>query len=500
MTTETLSAHQIRESFLRGELTARANTERTFAMIDAHAGLGAFLSTARVDALARADALDAKKARGGTFGVLAGVPIAIKDAIATSFGTTTSGSKILCKSVAEPSSERDGYHAPFDATVIERLLAADAILVGKTNMDEFAMGSSNENSAFFSAKNPHDETRVPGGSSGGSAVAVAAGLVPLALGSDTGGSIRQPAAMCGVVGVKPTYGRVSRFGLFAFASSLDQIGVFARSTEDAALASNVIAGFDPRDATSRNVPSRDWSPRADPSLAGLRIGIPREYFGEGIDAAVAAKVRESIEDLRGLGAEIVDVEMPHTRYAVATYYVIATAEASSNLSRYDGVRFGSRAEVPGQSLRELYARTRGRGFGREVKRRIMLGTFVLSAGYYDAYYKKALDVRRLITRDFDEVFQHVDVLAAPTSPTVAFPLGARTRDPLAMYLADICTLPASLAGVPALSVPCGTALPSDGGINPLPVGLQLMGRSFEENRLFDVAHALERAAASTRTA
>jgi aspartyl-tRNA(Asn)/glutamyl-tRNA(Gln) amidotransferase subunit A len=478
------TALAIREAVVSGKLSAASVVEQTFARMEAATNLGAFLTSCRAHAEETARNLDAQVQSGAALGPLAGVPIAVKDALATSFAPTTSASRILCKGQSADS----GFRPPYDATVVEKLRAAGAIIVGKTNMDEFAMGSSNENSAFFPARNPHDPSRIPGGSSGGSAVAVAAKLTPIAIGSDTGGSIRQPAAMCGVVGVKPSYGRVSRFGLFAFASSLDQIGVFAHDVRDAALAMQVIGGFDARDATSREIENPAWSPAAASSLSGLRVGVPSEYFGEGIHAGVRASVEQAIEQLRALGATTVPVSLPNTRFAVAAYYVLATAEASSNLSRYDGVRFGLRVEKSGQSLKELYKGTRGRGFGSEVKRRIILGTFVLSSGYYDAYYKQAEKVRALISADFQRVFDQVDVLATPTSPTVAFPLGARTHDPLAMYLADICTLPASLAGLPALSLPCAPAAPAEGG-SPLPVGLQLIGRSFEEARLYDVAHA-----------
>jgi aspartyl-tRNA(Asn)/glutamyl-tRNA(Gln) amidotransferase subunit A len=373
---------------------------------------------------------------------------------------------------------------------VARLRAADAILPGKTNMDEFAMGSSSENSAFGPVRNPWDPARTPGGSSGGSAAAVAAGMTPGALGSDTGGSIRQPASLSGVVGVKPTYGRVSRFGLIAFASSLDQIGPIARDVRGAARLLEVIAGHDPRDATSLRAPVGAYEAACGREVRGLRIGVPEEYFAKGIEPAVEAAVRGAIDGLRGLGCHLRPVRLPHTPYAVAAYYIVATAEASSNLARFDGVRFGLRVDGERGDLAGLYSATRGEGFGREVKRRILLGTYVLSAGYYDAYYLRAQKVRTLIRRDFDEAFREVDLIAAPVSPTVAFRLGERVDDPLSMYLADVYTLPASLAGLPALSVPCAVAAPLEGGPE-LPIGLQLIGPSLAEARLFTAAHAWE---------
>jgi aspartyl-tRNA(Asn)/glutamyl-tRNA(Gln) amidotransferase subunit A len=392
-------------------------------------------------------------------------------------------------------SDRDqdrGWCPPYDATVVTRLRAAGAVLPGKCNMDELAMGSSTENSAFFPARNPWDATRIPGGSSGGSAVAVAGRMTPGALGSDTGGSIRQPAALTGVVGLKPTYGRVSRYGLIAFASSLDQIGPFASDVRGAARLLEVIAGRDPRDATSVDLPVGDYEEACGRDIDGLRIGVPEEYFAAGLEPGVDVTVRAAIRGLEGLGCEIVPVKLPHTRYAVATYYILATAEASSNLARFDGVRFGLRID-PDHDLEALYRATRSAGFGREVKRRIMLGTYVLSAGYYDAYYLRAQKVRTLVRRDFDEVFASVDLLAAPVSPVVAFRLGEKIDDPLSMYLADVYTLPASLAGLPAMSVPCGFT-PAPEGSEPLPVGLQLIAPAFQEERLCAVGHAWERIA------
>jgi aspartyl-tRNA(Asn)/glutamyl-tRNA(Gln) amidotransferase subunit A len=474
-----------------GERTAESVTRAALSAIEARDGeLGAFLHVDAEAALNAACALDARRARGETLGPLAGVPVAVKDALATVDAPTTAASRILTRSGDRAARARDGYRPVYDATVVARLRAADAVLIGKTNMDELAMGSSNENSGFFPAKNPHDPTRVPGGSSGGSAVAVASGMALLALGSETGGSIRQPAALTGVVGVKPTYGRVSRYGLFAFASSLDQVGTFAPDVASAALGLEVIAGADPHDATSVDRPVPTLSQARPAELRGLRVGVSEQYFAAGVEPGVEAKVRGALERLAEQGAELVPIELETTRHAVATYYVLCTAEASSNLARYDGVRFGLRKES--SSLAELYAATRGAGFGDEVKRRIILGTFVLSAGYFDAYYLRAQKVRTLVKRDFDRAFEKVDVIATPTSPTVAWKLGERVTDPLAMYLADVCTLPASLAGLPALSLPCGTAKPADGDV-ALPVGLQLVAPAFEEERLVSVALAVEAA-------
>ena len=408
---------------------------------------------------------------------LVGVPVAIKDNICTRRMPTTAASRIL-----------EGYRPPYDAGVVERLESAGAVIVGKTNCDEFAMGSSTENSAYAATKNPWDRDRIPGGSSGGSAAAVAARMVPLTLGSDTGGSIRQPAALCGVTGLKPTYGRVSRYGLLAFASSLDQIGPIATTVEDAALAMSVLAGHDPRDATSVDAAVPDFiGATADSSLSGLRVGVPRALIAEGVEADVLAAVEQAVEVLRGRGATIVDVDLPHSRHGIAAYYLIATAEASSNLARYDGVRFGVRGRHADRTLIEMYEQTRGQGFGAEVKRRIMLGTYVLSAGYYDAYYRKAQQIRTLISHDYDAAFERADVIALPTSPTGAFRLGERTSDPVLMYLADVFTVGANLAGVPAITLPCGFT--SSG----LPVGLQLTARKMDEVTLLRTGAAYERA-------
>jgi aspartyl-tRNA(Asn)/glutamyl-tRNA(Gln) amidotransferase subunit A len=407
---------------------------------------------------------------------LGGVPIAIKDVINVSGQPCTCGSKIL-----------QGYRAPYDATVIRKLRAAGAIPFGKTNMDEFAMGSSTENSSFKPARNPWDLSRVPGGSSGGSAAAVAADAAFGALGTDTGGSIRQPAALSGVVGVKPTYGRVSRFGVTAFASSLDQVGPLTKTVRDAALIMNALAGPDPQDSTSLNEPVPDYTAALGGELRGIRLGLPKEYMVEGTDPQIKSAIDAAVKHLQSLGAEIVDVSLPHTEYGTAVYYFLATAEASANLARFDGVRYGYRAENP-RDLLDHYGRTRGEGFGQEVKRRIILGTYVLSSGYYDAYYLRAQKVRELIRQDFAKAFQKVDALISPTSPVPAFKLGERTADPLQMYLADIFTSPANLAGICGISLPCGFAKMD--GVQ-LPIGLQLLGNALDEARIFQIAHAYE---------
>ena len=432
-------------------------------------------------AMAAAQRVDQAIARGEDPGPLAGVPIAVKDVIVTKGVKTTCGSRLLAE-----------YIPPYDATAIIRLEDAGGVILGKTNCDEFAMGSSNENSAFGPAKNPWALDRTPGGSSGGSAAAVAARLAPLALGSDTGGSIRQPAALCGVVGLKPTYGRVSRYGLLAFGSSLDQIGPLTGTVHDAAVALNVLAGADPQDATSVPEPVPDYTTALTGDVRGTRVGVPRALLAQGVDAGVSRALDVALDTLRSLGAILVDVALPHASHAIPVYYLVATAEASSNLARYDGVRYGVRARPdPGRSeeLRTMYARTRAQGFGAEVKRRIMLGTYVLSAGYYDAYYLKAQQVRTLILRDYEQAFaqrEAVDVIAMPTSPTPAFRIGERVEDPLQMYLADVFTVSANLAGLPAISVPCGFTA------DRLPIGLQLTGRRFDEATLLRVADAYER--------
>lgn len=435
--------------------------------------LNAFLTVSREAALRRAAAMDATIKEAVQTHPLAGVPVAVKDNLCTAGVRTTCGSRML-----------GDYVPPYTATAIRKLEEAGAILLGKTNLDEFAMGSSTENSAFGPVRHPLNDAYVPGGSSGGSAVAVAAGLVAVSLGSDTGGSIRQPASFCGVVGLKPTYGRVSRYGLVAFASSLDQIGPFGANVRDVARTLGVIAGRDRDDATSADVAVPDFSGALTGEIKGLRVGVPPECFSEGLDTEVRARVEAAISRLAARGAEIVEVHLPHTKYAIAVYYLIATAEAASNLSRYDGVRYGFRAE-DARTLSEMYRRTRDEGFGAEVKRRIMLGTFALSAGYYDAYYEKAQRVRAMLCDDFAAAFKKCDVIATPTAPTAAFRLGAKSGDPLAMYLSDIYTVTMNLTGVPAVSVPCGIS--SDG----LPVGLQLIGNHFDEARLLNVACACE---------
>jgi aspartyl-tRNA(Asn)/glutamyl-tRNA(Gln) amidotransferase subunit A len=433
--------------------------------------LGAFRTVAADRVLEEAAEVDRTKAPLP----LAGVPIAVKDNLCTRGLPSTASSKIL-----------DGYIPPYDATVITRLRQAGAIIIGKTNCDEFGMGSSTENSAYGPSRNPWNTDRIPGGSSGGSAVAVSARFAPVALGSDTGGSIRQPAAMCGIVGLKPTYGRVSRYGLLAFASSLDQIGPLARTVFDAALLLQTMAGPDVADSTAASAAVPDFCEALSGNVKDIRIGIPRSILDDGIDADVRSAFTKSLEVLRSDGATLVEIDLPHARYAIPTYYLVATAEASSNLARYDGVRYGFRATNTGGDLRTMYSRTRALGFGTEVKRRIMLGTYVLSAGYYDAYYLKASQVRTLIRRDYDAAFERVDVVAMPTSPTPAFPLGERVEDPLQMYLADIFTVSAPLAGLPAISVPCGFSS------ERLPIGLQLIGRPFDEATVFRVADAYER--------
>ncbi len=464
------------EQLASGVTTSRALTESALAQIDAQNDeLGAFITVCHNEALAQADAADAALA-AGTGGALCGVPMALKDILVTRGVRTTAASKIL-----------DNFIPPYDGTVVSKLRAAGAVFLGKTNQDEFAMGSSGENSAFGPTQNPAAPGTIPGGSSSGSAAAVAAHLCSAAIGTDTGGSIRQPAAMTGTVGLKPTYGRVSRFGVVAFASSLDQVGPMGRSVWDVAKVLEVIAGYDERDSTSMQRPVGAYAAAAErgpDAVRGLRVGVPREYFVDGMQPAVEASVRAAIAQLKEAGAEICEVSLPHTKYAVATYYLVATAEASSNLARYDGVRYGRRAAEPAD-LDDLYRRSRGEGFGAEVKRRIMLGTYALSSGYYDAYYLRAQKVRTLIRRDFEAAFSDVDIIATPTSPSVAFPMGSKVSDPLEMYLADIFTISCNLAGMPGLSVPCGK---DDDGA---PIGLQLLAPWFEEERLCAVGAAYE---------
>ena len=430
-----------------------------------------YLTLSKDRADQQAAKIDGLVTRGEKLPRLAGVPVAIKDVMTTRGVRTTAGSKIL-----------ENFIPPYDCTAVARLEGEGAIILGKLNCDEFAMGSSNENSAFGPVHNPRDKSRVPGGSSGGSAAAVAAGMAVATLGSDTGGSIRQPASFCGVVGLMPTYGRVSRYGLIAFASSLDHIGPFTHTVEDAAIMLSVIAGHDPMDSTSANVPVPDYVSEMKKPVRGLRLGIPKEYFGEGLDSEVRAAVEQSIQQIAAQGAEIIPISLPHTSYAVPTYYVIATAEASANLARFDGVRYGYRSQKS-QSLAQMYRNSRDEGFGPEVKRRIMLGTYALSSGYYDAYYLKAQKVRTLLARDFEQAFQKVDAIVTPTAPTAAFKLGEKSDDPLAMYLADIYTVTADLVGIPGISVPCGQTRAG------LPIGLQVLGKHFDESTVLRVAQA-----------
>jgi len=478
----TLTLTEIRDLLRRKDVSAtelvRAHLER-IERVDGE--VRSYLTISPERALGQALRVDQAIAAGESLGPLAGVPTAVKDVILTRGVRTTCGSRIL-----------ERFIAPYDATAVVRLEAAGACVLGKTNCDEFAMGSSTENSGFHPTRNPHDLTRVPGGSSGGSAAAVAANLATVSLGSDTGGSIRQPASFCGVVGLMGTYGRVSRFGLVAFASSLDHIGPFGRSVRDVAAVMKVIAGRDPSDSTSAEVPVPDYEAEMEKDATGIRIGVPREYFA-GLAPEIGGNIEKGIAVLEKLGCRIVSVSLPHTDYAIACYYIIATAEASSNLARYDGVRYGLRAPEY-SDLHDMYEKTRDAGFGAEVKRRIMLGTYALSSGYYDAYYLKAQKVRSLLARDFTEAFKEVDVIVTPTSPVPAFKIGERTNDPLQMYLADIYTVTADLVGVPGISVPCGKTKGDDTRNEPpLPIGMQLFARHFDESRLLQVAHLFERA-------
>ena len=474
MDLKNLTIDAARSAVAEGKTSATALAQAFYAKIESDdPKIGAFLMLAKERGLAKAAEIDSLVKKGDKLPPLAGVPVGIKDVLVTKGVRTTAGSKIL-----------SNYVPPYDCTAVARLEAAGAVVLGKLNCDEFAMGSSNENSAYKPVHNPRDLTRVPGGSSGGSAAAVAADMAVATLGTDTGGSIRQPASFCGVVGLKPTYGRVSRYGLIAFASSLDRVGPFAANVRDAATVLGVIAGHDPMDATSSTEPVPDYTANLDAGVRGLRLGVPAEYFAEGLDPEVRRAVEAAIEQLRAAGAEIKPISLPHTRYAVPTYYVIATAEASANLARFDGVRYGYRAP-DSNTLAAMYRRSREGGFGPEVKRRILLGTYVLSAGYYDAYYKKAQQVRRLLTNDFLKVFEQVDAILTPTAPTPAFRLGEKTDDPVAMYLADIYTVTASLAGICGLSVPCGRS--SEG----LPIGMQILGKHFDESMVFRVGQAVE---------
>ena len=470
------SAAQIAQKIKSKQVSCREVTDEFLARIEAvEPKVQAFVTVTADEARRRADALDARLASGEDIGPLGGVPIGLKDNMCTKGVKTTCSSKML-----------ENFVSPYDAHVVERLLSDGAISLGKTNLDEFAMGSSTENSAFFPTKNPWDLGRVPGGSSGGATACVAAREVPFSLGSDTGGSIRQPAAFCGVVGLKPTYGLVSRYGLVAFASSLDQIGPVAHSVEDAALLLNTVAGHDKRDSTSINRAVPNYLDALNGDISGLRVGIPKEFFAQGIDCDVEKAVYAAIAKLEKLGAQTVEVSMPTTDYALACYYIIAPSEASSNLARYDGVKYGLRVTQPGDDVIQMAARSRAAGFGHEVQHRILIGTHALSSGFYDAYYAKAQKVRTLIIRDFNAAFEKCDILATPTTPSVAFKLGDKSGDPLAMKLADVCTIPVNMAGLPALSVPCGFS----GG---LPIGLQLIGKLLDEPTLLKAAHAYERA-------
>src|SRR5580765_6302343 len=477
MDLKSLTIDAARSSVQQREITAMALAEAHYARIKQEDGqIGAFLTLSKERALEQADRMDRLVADGKTLPPLGGVPVGIKDVMSTRGVRSTAGSKIL-----------ENYIPPYDCTAVARLEAAGAVVLGKMNCDEFAMGSSNENSAYGPVRNPRDLSRVPGGSSGGSAAAVAADMAVATLGSDTGGSIRQPASFCGVVGLMPTYGRVSRYGLIAFASSLDHIGPLTKTVKDAATVLRTIAGRDPMDSTSADVPVPDYVAELDKPVRGMKLGVAKEYFGEGLDDEVRQAVEAAIEKFRELGCEIVPVSLPHTPYAIPTYYLIATSEASSNLARYDGVRYSHRARGV-KTLSEMYRRSRDEGFGAEVKRRIMLGTYALSSGYYDAYYLKAQKVRTLLTRDFDAAFTKVDAILTPTSPTAAFRLGEKSNDPLAMYLADIYTVTADLAGIPGISVPCGETR------EKLPIGLQILGKHFDEATILRVAHAYEQAA------
>lgn len=468
------TAHQLHTMLTEKQISAREIAESTLQRVqDVEQIVKGYMTVTAEQALAQAAAVDAKIARGEQISALAGIPMAIKDNICTAGIKTTCSSKILAN-----------FIPPYDATVMQKLQAADGVLIGKANMDEFAMGSSTENSAFFTTRNPWDPERVPGGSSGGSAAVVAADEAIWALGSDTGGSIRQPAAYCGVVGMKPTYGRVSRYGLVAYASSLDQIGPLTKDVTDCALVLNAICGHDPKDSTSVNSPAPDYQKALVNDVKGLRIGVPREYFVVGMDEEVRTAVMQGIEALVQLGAVAEEVSMPHTDYAMPAYYVIAPAEASSNLARYDGVSYGYRGE--GDDIVAMYKRTRTEGFGAEVKRRILLGTYALSSGYYDAYYLKALKVRTLVKQDYDRAFEKYDVLITPTAPSAAFKIGEKSADPIQLYLQDVCTIPINLAGIPGISLPCGYTQ------SGLPIGMQIIGKAFSEETLLRVAYTFEK--------
>jgi aspartyl-tRNA(Asn)/glutamyl-tRNA(Gln) amidotransferase subunit A len=472
-----LTIDSARSAIQERKTTSLALVESFYAKIQKEdSRIGAYLTLTRERALEQADRMDRMAAEGKPLPPLGGVPVGIKDVMCTRGVRTTAGSKIL-----------GNFIPPYDCTAVARLETAGAVLLGKLNCDEFAMGSSNENSAFHPVHNPRDTSRVPGGSSGGSAAAVAADMALVTLGSDTGGSIRQPASFCGVVGLMPTYGRVSRYGLIAFASSLDHIGPLAKTVKDAATVLGTIAGRDPMDSTSADIPVPDYVAELEKPVRGLKIGVAKEYFGDGLDPEVGKAVEGAIQTLAKQGCEVVPVSLPHTEYAIPTYYIVATAEASSNLARFDGVRYGYRAKNA-RTLSEMYRRSRDEGFGAEAKRRILLGTYALSAGYYDAYYLKAQKVRTLLARDFEEAFKKVDAIVTPTSPTAAFKLGEKVNDPLAMYLADIYTVTADLAGIPGISIPCGETR------EKLPIGLQILGKHFDEATILRVAHAYEKVA------
>jgi len=469
-----LTIHELREMLRKGETTSEAITDSVLGRIRTiEEKVKAYITVTDDVARSQARAADKRIKAGDTSSPLLGIPIAVKDNMCTEGIKTTCASKIL-----------GNFSPPYDATVVSKLKQAGYVLCGKPNLDEFAMGSSTENSGLFITKNPWDLERIPGGSSGGSAAAVAAGECIGSLGSDTGGSIRQPASCCGVVGLKPTYGRVSRFGLVAFASSLDQIGPITKDVSDAALLMNVISGHDVKDSTSAKIAVPDFTNALKKDVKGMKIGLPKEYFIQGMDIDVEKAIKDAVKTLEGLGAKIIEVSLPHTDYAVATYYILATSEASSNLARYDGVKYGFRAEGA-KDLLDMYMKSRSQGFGPEVKRRIMLGTYALSAGYYDAYYKKGQQVRTLIKQDFDEAFKSVDVIATPTAPTAAFKIGEKSADPLKMYLSDIFTISVNLAGIPGLSIPCGFTKTN------LPIGLQLLGRHFDEVSILHAAYAYE---------
>ncbi|MDA1051025.1 MAG: Asp-tRNA(Asn)/Glu-tRNA(Gln) amidotransferase subunit GatA [Planctomycetota bacterium] len=496
------TATELLAELAAGNVSAAELTQTYLAQIEDHdEAIGAFLNVDAERALTQAEAIDTRRRAGAKLGLLAGLPVAVKDVLCTKGWTTTCGSRML-----------EHFVPPYDATVISKLKAADAVLIGKTNMDEFAMGGSTENSAFKRTHNPWALDRTPGGSSGGAAACVASNMAPLSIGTDTGGSIRQPAAFCGVTGMKPTYGRVSRYGLVAFASSLDQAGPLARTAEDVALLLEAIAGHDPLDSTSANVSTPSYTATVREPLAGLRLGVAREHFGDGLDREVDAAVREAIKVFESQGASVHEISLPHSKYAIATYYIIAPCEASSNLARYDGVHYGyrtdekemlaelaeerkaleaagdrARLDALDSSLVRMYRETRSEGFGAEVKRRVMLGSYALSAGYYDAYYVKALKVRRLIREDYDAAFKDVDLIIGPTTATAAFKLGEMNEDPLTMYLQDLYTVSANLAGIAAISVPCG--ITGSG----LPIGLQLQAAPFEEEKLLRAAHMFQRA-------